>query len=96
MVIIVDHYEVAQLQVTCNTCSLARDALHSATISEEAECVVVDDLKAGLVEVGTSLCLGNGQTNGVGETLTKRASSDLNTWCILAFRVAWGDAVDLL
>jgi hypothetical protein len=58
--------------------------------------VVVDQLVAGLVEDGCGVLLGDGETDGVGETLTERASGDFNTGGIVRLGVAGGDAVNLL
>jgi hypothetical protein len=58
--------------------------------------VVVDQLEAGLVEDASSMLLGNGQTDGIGETLTERASGDFNARSVVCFGVTRGDAVDLL
>jgi hypothetical protein len=40
--------------------------------------------------------LGNGETNGIGETLAERASGDFDTGGIMRFGVTGADAVDLL
>ena len=58
--------------------------------------MVVDQLVAGLVEDGGGVLLSNGETDGVGETLTERASGNLNTGGVVGLGVAGGDAVDLL
>jgi hypothetical protein len=58
--------------------------------------VVVDELIAGLVEDSRSVLLCNGKTDGVGETLTKRSSGDLDTGGIMSFGMAGCDAVNLL
>ena len=58
MIVIVNHDEVAQLQVTSSASGFACDTLHGAAISEEAESVVVDEVKSRLIELCTSMCLG--------------------------------------
>ena len=58
--------------------------------------MVVYDLEAGLVEGTSSLSLCNGETNSVGETLTKRTSCDFDTGCVVGFGVTGADGVDLL
>jgi hypothetical protein len=58
--------------------------------------VVVDQFEAGLVEDSRRVRLGNGETDGIGETLAERASGDLDTRGIMRFRVTGADAVDLL
>ena len=76
--------------------SLAGNTLHSTTITEVHVGVVVEEVIAGLVEGGSSLSLGNGQTDGVGETLTERTGGDLNTGGVVSLGVTGGDAVELL
>lgn len=76
--------------------SLAGNTLHSTTITEVHVGVVVEEVIAGLVEGGSSLSLGNGQTDGVGETLAERTGGDLNTGGVVSLGVTGGDAVELL
>lgn len=76
--------------------SLAGNTLHSTTITEEHVGVVVKEVIARLVEGGSSLSLGNGQTDGVGETLAERTGGDLNTGGVVSLGVTGGDAVELL
>jgi len=96
VVVIIDGNEVAELQVTGHGSSLAGNTLHRAAITEECECVVVDQLVAGLVEDGGSMPLSNGETDGVGEALAERTGGDLDTGGIVGFWVAGCDAVELL
>lgn len=96
MVVIIDGNEVAQLQVTSHGGSLGGDTLHGAAITEEGVGVVVDEVKAGLVEDTSGVSLGNGQTDGVGETLAERTSGDLDTGGVVSLGVTRSDAVDLL
>lgn len=96
MIIIIDHDEIAQLQVTSGTGSLAGHTFHSTAVTKEAICVVVDQIESRLIEIGSSLCLSYSQTHGIRKTLAEWTSSDLDTWSILAFWVAWCNAVDRL
>ena len=96
VVVIVDGNQVAQLQVTSHASGLAGNTLHGAAITEEHVGVVVEELIAGLVEDTGGVSLSDGQTNGVGETLTKGASGDLNTRGVVSLGVTGGDAVQLL
>jgi hypothetical protein len=96
VVVVIDHDQVAELQVTGHGGSLAGNALHSAAITEEGVCVVVNKLVAGLVEDGGSVPLGHGETDGIGETLAERAGGDLNTGSVVGLGVTGCDAVDLL
>lgn len=96
VVVIVNRNQVAQLQVTGHGSGLAGNTLHVASIAHEDICVVVNKLESGLVELRSSVLLGNSKTNGVSETLSERASGDLNAGGIVGFRVTGGDAVDVL
>ncbi len=96
MVVVVDADEVAELQVASSTGSLAGHTLHSTAIAEEDVCMVVEEVKARLVEQGARVSLCNGKSYSVREALTKRASGHLDTGRVVGFGVAGGDAVDLL
>ena len=95
-VVIVDRNQVAELQVTGEGSSLRGDTLHVASISHEDVCVVIDELKTWLVELGTGLALSNGKSNSIGKTLSKWAGGDLDTRGIVGLWVAWGSRVDVL
>lgn len=94
MVVVVDHDKVAELQVAGGTGGLAGDALHGAAVTEEAICVVVAQIVARLVEDTGGVSLGDGQTDGVGETLTERAGRHLDTGSVVSFGVTGADAVN--
>jgi phosphoribosylformylglycinamidine (FGAM) synthase-like amidotransferase family enzyme len=96
VVVIIDGDQVAELQMTSKGGGFASNTLLSATISEEHESVVVDQVKAGLVEDGAGMGLCNGQTNSIGETLAQGAGCDFDTWGVVRLRVARSDGVDLL
>ncbi|ROV88950.1 hypothetical protein VPNG_10195 [Cytospora leucostoma] len=96
VVVIPDGDQVAELQVTGQGGGLRGDTLHQATITEEAVCVVVDQVKAGLVVDSGSVSLADGETDGIADTLTKRTSGDLNTGGVMGLGMAGGDAVDVL
>ena len=96
LVVIPDGNEVAKLEVTGERAGLSGDTLHQAAITEEAVCVVVDKVVAGLVEDGSGVSLGNGKTNGVGDTLAERTSGDLNTGSVVGLGVTGGDGVNTL
>ena len=96
VVVIVNGNQVAELEMASHGCSLAGNTLHSTTITEEREGVVVDQIKAGLVELSSGVRLGNGKTDSVGETLAERTGGDLNARCVVVCRMAGCFAVDLL
>lgn len=76
--------------------SFAGNTLHSTAISEEGKGVVIDEFEARLIKHGCCVSLCNGETNSIGEPLTKRARGDFNTLCILTFWVSRSDAVNFL
>lgn len=96
VVVIVDGNEVAQLQVTSHGGGLTGNTLHGAAIAEEGVGVVVQELVAGLVEDTSGVSLGNGQTDGVGETLAEGTGGDLDTGGVVSLGVTGSDAVELL
>lgn len=96
MVVVPDGNEVAELKVTSQRASLARDTLHQAAVAEEAVCVVVSNGEAGLVEDSSSVSLGHGKTDGVADTLAKGASGDLNAGGVLSLGVTRSLAADFL
>ena len=58
--------------------------------------VVVDEVELGLVEGGSGVSLGNGQTNSVADTLAKGASGDLNARGVMSLGVSGGLAANTL
>jgi hypothetical protein len=96
MIIIVDHDEVSQLEMAGSTSRFTGNALHCTSIAEEAEGVIVDELKARFVEFGCSMSLRNGKTNRICETLAKRTRGDFDTWCILRFWMSGSNAINVL
>lgn len=77
-----------------NARSFAGDTLHSTTISEECEGMVVDHFETGLVELGSCVNLCNGKTNCVRKSLAEGASSDLDAICVMSLGVTRSDAVN--
>jgi hypothetical protein len=59
--------------------SLGGDTLHGTSITEEAVCVVVEQLVAGLIEAGSEVGLGHGDTDSIGEALAERTGGNLDT-----------------
>src|ERR1700733_10796413 len=96
MVVVINANEVAQLQTPCHTGSFACNALHSTPISKEAESMIVDQLKTRFVEQRSGMCLSNGHTNSIGDTLAQGPCSNFDAWSFMGFWVTWGDAVDML
>lgn len=96
VVVIPDGNQVAKLKMAGQRAGLGRDTLHQAAIAEEGVCVVVNEVEAGLVEDCSGVCLSNSKTDGVGDTLAKRASGDLNTGSVVSLGVTGGNAVNRL
>ena len=55
--------------------------------------MVINDLEAWLIELGSCVSLCNRKTDGVRKTLTEGTSSNLDTGCILSFGVTRCDAI---
>lgn len=96
VVVVVDGNQVAKLKVTGHGGSLGGNTLHETAVTEEHVGVVVEQLVAGLVEDTTSVGLGHGETDGIGETLAERTSGNLDTRGVVSLGVTGGNAVDLL
>ena len=58
---------------------LGGHTLHQATVSEEAVDLVVNELVSVLVVGSGHVLLSHGETDSVGESLTKRSGSDLDS-----------------
>ena len=84
------------MQVACRARSFTRNTFHGAPISEKAESMVVEKLKPRFVENCTGVCLRNSETNSVCKALTQGARCNLDTWGVMCFWMAWGDAIDVL
>lgn len=93
MVVVVDHDKISELQVASSAGSFTSNALHRTTISKECEGMVVDQLEARLVELGSCVGLCNRKTDGVCKTLAEGTSSYFYARCILSFGMTGCDAV---
>lgn len=96
MVVIIYADEVAQLQVAGRARSFTCDTFHGTPISEDAVSVIVEQIKAGLVEHCTGMCLSYSEPDRVGEALAQRSGGDFNAWSVTGFWMTWGDAIDML
>lgn len=67
-VVIVDGNQVSQLQMTGKRTGLGGNTLLETTVTKETVGVVVNQGEVLLVEDGTHVGLGNGETDGVGDT----------------------------
>ncbi len=72
-----------------------RDTFHQATIAHKDVGVVVNDLVAALVELGSERTLSNRHTNRIGDALAKRTGSGLNAWRIAILRMTRSLGVEL-
>lgn len=96
VVVVIDHDQIAELQVSSSRGSFTRNALHSAAIAKEAICVVVNQLETWFVKDSGGVCLCDGKSNSIREALTERTGRNLNSGSVVSFGVTWCDAVDLL
>ena len=55
--------------------------------------MVIDELEAWLIELGSCVSLCNCKTDGIRKTLTEGTRSDFDTGCILSFGVTGCDAI---
>ena len=96
MIIIIDHDQIAKLQMACKAGSFTCNTLLRTPITKEAVSVVANHIKTWLVEDCSSVCLGDGQANRIAETLTQRTSRYLDTGGVMRFWVAGSDTIDML
>ena len=94
-VVVVDGDEVAELQVPSEGARLGSDTFLETTITQEHVGLVVDEVKAVLVVDGAHVCLADGKTDSVGNTLAERTGGDFDAVSDADFGVAGGDGVDL-
>ena len=76
--------------------SLRCNTLHSAPITEEYKSVIVNKFISRLVEDSSSVFLSNGKANGIGKSLTKRASCDFYTRCIVLKILSRSEVLNIL
>lgn len=96
MVVIVQADQVAKFQMAGSTSSLAGNTLHSTSISEDAVCVVIEQVVSWSVENGSRMGLGNSKTNSIGNTLTEGSGCDLDSGGVVSFRVTGSDTAKFL
>jgi hypothetical protein len=96
VIVVVDGNQVPELQVTSNAGSLAGNSFLCASVTEEHVGVVVKQVVTGLVELGSGVCLGDGETDRIGKALAKRTGGDFDTGSVMGLRVTRCDAVYFL
>ena len=77
-VVVPEGDQLAQAPGAGQRAGFVRDAFHQAAVAEEDIGVVIDDLVAGLVELGGQQLLGHGHADGVGDALAERAGGGLD------------------
>lgn len=90
VVAVVEHDQLAQLQVAGQRSCFGSHPLHVAAIAQDHVGVVIHNGVAGLVEAGGQMGLGNRQPNRVTHPLPQRAGGDLYPRSFKVFRVAGG------
>lgn len=65
--------------------SLASNAFHRATITEEAVRMVVDQVIPLPIEDSSCMCLSHSKTDSIAEALTEWPGCHLNSWRIMRF-----------
>ena len=79
-VIVVEHDELPELQVARQGGGFRGDTFLKATVTANDVGVVVEEGEALLVVLLGQVSFGDGHTDGVGDTLTKRAGADLSQY----------------
>src|SRR3546814_3160968 len=78
LVVVVEHVELAQLQVSGERRGFGGDAFHQVAIAGDHPGAVIDDDVPGAVVPRGQLRLGHGHAHGVGEALSQRSGGDLD------------------
>ena len=95
VVVVVEGGQLAQTQGTGQGAGLVGDALHQAAVAQKGIGVVVDDVVAGLVELGGQGLFGDGHADGVGDALAQGTGGGLHARRIAVFGVSGGLGVQL-
>jgi len=96
VVVVINHDEVTELQMTSSASCLARNALHGAAVAEEAVRVVVYEVVAGLVKDTGSMGLRHRQSYRICETLAQGTSRDFDALGVVSLRMTWANAINFL
>ena len=94
-VVVVEHDELAELQVAGERGRFVRDAFHEAAVADEAVGVVIDDRRAVLVVLRREQFLGERHAHRVGETLAERTGGRFDADLEIALRVSRGARAQL-
>jgi hypothetical protein len=89
-VVVPEGDQLAEAEGAGQRAGFVRDAFHQAAVAEEHVGVVIDDLVAGLVELGGQHLFGQREADGVGDALAERAGGGFDAGRVAEFRVARG------
>ncbi len=89
-VVIIERDQFAQFQSTSQRAHFVRNAFHHAAVAHKDVGEVVNDIVARTIKLRRQSFLGNRHPDGVGNTLTQRASSGFNASGVAHFRVTRG------
>ena len=79
-----------------NTATSNQDrGIASNKFQQQTVGVVVDEVEAIFVEGSAKVRLGDGKTDGAGDTLTKRTGGELDAIRMASFRVTRGQGIEL-
>ena len=87
-VVVPESDQLAETEGAGQRAGFVRNAFHQAAVAEENVGVVIDDLVAGLVELGGQHLFGQREANGIGDALAERAGGGLDAGRVAEFRVA--------
>ena len=94
-VVVVDHRELAELEVPTERRGLLGHTLHQVAVGADAEHAVVDDLVAGTVVARSEHALGERETDHVADALAERSGRNLDARRVAELRVAWRERAPL-
>src|SRR5205085_7548300 len=79
VIVVVEIDELAELQMTRKRCSFRRNAFHQIAVRDDGVNIMVNDRETIFIKLRRQMRRAHRHADAVSETLTERASRDLNT-----------------
>mmetsp|Transcript_11426 Transcript_11426/g.28876 ORF Transcript_11426/g.28876 Transcript_11426/m.28876 type:complete len:294 (-) Transcript_11426:246-1127(-) len=95
VVVVVQKDQFSKSHVSCQARGLARDTLLKATIAADDVGVVVENFVFVSVVGSGEMSFRHGQSDGVGDSLSERASRNFHSFGDKIFRVSWSSRTEL-
>ena len=95
MVVVVEGNQLAQAKVAGQGGGFTAHAFLVAAVAHDHVGVVINQVAAGLVELGSQVRFGDSQSHGVGDALAQGSGGDLNAGGFEGFRMTRGAATPL-